>query len=269
MTTTTRPSGTTGRAATPGLPGAGLDVAVFITCINDVMFPQTGIATVKLLERLGCRVHFPKEQTCCAQITTNTGYFDESMGMVKSYAKAFGDYDYVVSPSGSCTAAVRDQHPMLARESGDAGLMREVEHTSKISYDISEFLVDILGVTDVGAYFPHLITYHPSCHGLRLLKLGDRPYDLLKNVRGMTMVDLPLKEQCCGFGGTFCIKNDEMSATMAADKARHVRETGAEYVVGGDNSCLMNIGGTLARQNSGVKAISLVEVLANTEEDEA
>ncbi len=125
MTTTTNSSGITGRAATPGLPGAGLDVAVFVTCINDVMFPQTGVAVTKLLERLGCRVHFPKEQTCCAQITTNTGYFDESMGMVRSYVKAFGDYDYVVSPSGSCTAAVRDQHPMLARAAGDKGLERD------------------------------------------------------------------------------------------------------------------------------------------------
>ena len=269
MTTTTNSSGITGRAATPGLPGAGLDVAVFVTCINDVMFPQTGVAVTKLLERLGCRVHFPKEQTCCAQITTNTGYFDESMGMVRSYVKAFGDYDYVVSPSGSCTAAVRDQHPMLARAAGDKGLERDAEHTSKISFDITEFLVDVLGVTDVGAYFPHLVTYHPSCHGLRLLHLGDRPYELLKNVRGMTMVDLPAKEQCCGFGGTFCIKNSDMSATMANDKARHVRETGAKYVVAGDNSCLMNIGGVLARQNSGVKAIHIAEILANTEEDES
>ncbi|SER89146.1 L-lactate dehydrogenase complex protein LldE [Propionibacterium cyclohexanicum] len=267
MTTTINAPSEAGRATAGGLPGTGLDVAVFITCINDVMFPQTGIAVTKLLERLGCRVHFPKEQTCCAQITTNTGYFDESMNMVRSYVKGFGDYDYVVSPSGSCTAAVRDQHPMLAQRLGDAGLQRDVAHTSKITYDLPEFLVDVLGVTDVGAYFPHRVTYHPSCHGLRLIKLGQRPYDLLKNVRGMTLVDLPAAEQCCGFGGTFCVKNYDMSATMAGDKARHVRETGAEYVVGGDNSCLLNIGGVLARENSGVKAIHLAEVLANTEED--
>ena len=264
MTTTTSP-GT--RAGAPGLPGAGLDVAVFITCINDILFPQTGIAMTKLLERLGCRVHFPREQTCCAQITTNTGYFTESMDMVESYVKAFSDYDYVDAPTGSCIAAVRDQHPMLAEHAGDQGLMRDVEHTSSISLDISEFLVDVLGVTDVGAYFPHLVTLHPSCHGMRLLKLGDRPYRLLENVRGMTTVDLPAAEQCCGFGGTFCVKNPDMSSTMAADKARHIRETGAEYVVGWDNSCLLNIGGVLSRQNAGVKTIHLVEVLANTEED--
>lgn len=263
MTTTTTP-----QASRPvGRPGEGLTVALFITCINDVMFPQTGKAVVSLLERLGCTVEFPREQTCCAQITTNTGYFDESVPTVRQYVKAFGDYDYIVSPSGSCTAAVRDQHPMLAKHSGDAGLAREVEHTSKRTFDVPEFLVDVLGVTDVGAYFPHTVTYHPSCHGRRFLRLGDKPYELLRNVRGMTLVDLPNDDQCCGFGGTFSVKNSDTSAAMAADKARHVRETGAEYVVAGDNSCLLNIGGVLSRQNSGVKAIHLAEILASTEED--
>lgn len=181
--------------------------------------------------------------------------------------RAFGDYDYIVAPSGSCVAAVRDQHPMLAEYAGDSGLAKEVEHTSQCTYDLPEFLVDILGVTDVGAYFPHRVTYHPSCHGKRLLNLGDRPYELLRHVKGMTLVDLPMAEQCCGFGGTFCIKNPDMSAAMANDKARHVRETEAEYVVAGDNSCLMNIGGVLSRQNSGVKPIHIAEILANTEED--
>ena len=247
-------------------PGKGKKVALFITCINDVMFPGTGQATVKLLERLGCTVEFPREQTCCAQITTNTGYFDESIPQVRQYVKAFGDYDYVVSPSGSCTAAVREQHPMLAKHSKDAGLQREVDRVSQQVYDITEFLVDVLGVTDVGAYFPHAVTYHSSCHGNRLLRLADRPLELLRNVRGMTLLELPNAEECCGFGGTFSIKNADVSAAMAADKARHVRETGAEFVVAGDNSCLMNIGGVLSRQNSGVKPIHLVEILANTEE---
>lgn len=251
---------------TSAQPGKGKKVALFITCINDVMFPGTGQATVKLLERLGCTVEFPREQTCCAQITTNTGYFDESIPQVRQYVKAFADYDYVVSPSGSCTAAVRDQHPMLAKHAKDPGLQREVDRVSKQVYDITEFLVDVLGVTDVGAYFPHAVTYHASCHGNRLLRLADRPLELLRNVRGMTLLELPNAEECCGFGGTFSIKNADVSAAMAADKARHVRETGAEFVVAGDNSCLMNIGGVLSRQNSGVKPIHLVEILANTEE---
>ncbi|GAA1398372.1 (Fe-S)-binding protein [Luteococcus peritonei] len=258
---------TSAQPAATGLPGQGKTVALFITCINDVMFPDTGRATVKLLERLGCRVEFPREQTCCGQITTNTGYFDESVGMVRAYNRAFGDYDYVVSPSGSCTAAVRHQHTMLARHAGDKGLERQAEHTSQTVFDIPEFLVDVLGVTDVGAYFPHTVTYHPSCHGKRLLGLGDKPYELLRQVRGMTLVDLPDADQCCGFGGTFSIKNSDVSAAMAADKARHVRETGAEFVVAGDNSCLLNIGGVLSRQNSGVRPIHLAEILANTEED--
>ncbi len=242
-------------------------VALFITCINDVMFPQTGRAMTKLLERLGCQVEFPRQQTCCSQIMTNTGYFDEAIPSVKAYLRAFEGYDYVVAPSGSCVASVRHQHPMLAKNAGDDALYEEVSETSKHIYDLPEFLVDVLGVTDVGAYFPHKVTYHPSCHGLRLIRLGDRPMQLLKAVRGITLVDLPAAEQCCGFGGTFSIKNSEVSAAMAADKARHVRETDAEYVTAGDNSCLLNIGGVLARQWSGVKAIHLAEILANTEED--
>ena len=162
MTTTTSP-GT--RAASPGLPGAGITVGLFITFINDVMFPQTGVAVPTLLERLGCKVEFPREQTCCGQMTTNTGYFDEGIPTVRQYVRAFGDYDYVVAPSGSCVAAVRDQHPMLAEHAGDSGLLKEVAHPSQITYDQPEFLVDILGVTDVGAYFPHRVTYHPSCLG--------------------------------------------------------------------------------------------------------
>jgi cysteine-rich domain protein len=263
MTITTSTPGSSGSA----LPGVGMTVGLFITCINDVMFPNTGKAVVQLLERLGCTIKFPREQTCCAQITTNTGYFKESIPTVRAYVKAFGDYDYVVAPSGSCTAAVRDQHPMLARHIGDSGLQREVRTTSERTFDLPEFLIDVLGVDDVGAYFPHRVTYHPSCHGSRLLKLGERPYRLLSKVRGMTLVDLPNADQCCGFGGTFCVKNHDMSAAMASDKARHVRETGAEYVVAGDNSCLMNIGGVLARQRSGVKPIHIAEILANTEED--
>lgn len=253
--------------ATTSAPATGLTVALFVTCMNDVMFPNTGRATLELLERLGCRVEFPREQTCCAQITSNTGYFDESVPQVRQYVKAFGDYDYVVAPSGSCTAAVRHHHPMLAKHSGDTGLMRAVEATSTRLYDLPEFLVDVLKVTDVGAYFPHAVTYHPSCHGKRMLGLADRPLQLLRAVRGITVIDLPNADQCCGFGGTFSIKNADVSAAMVADKARHIRDTGAEYVVGGDNSCLMNIGGVLSRQKSGVKPIHLAEILASTEEN--
>ncbi len=240
-------------------------VALFATCANDVMFPNTPIATVKLLERLGCRVEFPEEQTCCGQIFTNTGYYDEAMGSVKNYLKAFERYEYIVGPSGSCVGSVRHQHEMLARRDAGDAIGDRVAAVAARTYDISEFLVDVLGVTDVGAYFPHRVTYHPSCHSLRIAKVGDKPLQLLKAVRGITLLDLPSADQCCGMGGTFSLKNPDMSVAMAGDKARNVASTGAEYLVAGDNLCLLNISGVLNRTRAGVKPIHLVEILAQTE----
>ena len=243
----------------------GLKVALFATCANDVMFPQTPIATVELLERLGCRVEFPEEQTCCGQIFTNTGYYDEAMGSVKSYLKAFEKYEYIVGPSGSCVGSVRHQHEMLARRDAGDAIGDRVAAVAARTYDISEFIVDVLGVTDVGAYFPHRVTYHPSCHSVRIAKVGDKPMQLLKAVHGITVLDLPNSEQCCGMGGTFSLKNPDMSVAMASDKARNVASTGAEYLVAGDNLCLLNISGVLNRTRAGVKPIHLVEILARTE----
>ena len=243
----------------------GLKVALFATCANDVMFPQTPIATVELLERLGCRVEFPEEQTCCGQIFTNTGYYDEAMGSVKSYLKAFEKYEYIVGPSGSCVGSVRHQHEILARRDAGDAIGDRVAAVAARTYDISEFIVDVLGITDVGAYFPHRVTYHPSCHSVRVAKVGDKPMQLLKAVHGITVLDLPNSEQCCGMGGTFSLKNPDMSVAMASDKARNVASTGAEYLVAGDNLCLLNISGVLNRTRAGVKPIHLVEILARTE----
>lgn len=240
-------------------------VALFATCVNDVMFPDTPRAVVTVLERLGCIVEFPLAQTCCGQLFTNTGYYDAAAPAVRAYVQAFEGYDYVVAPSGSCVGSVRHQHPMLARHVGDPGLIAAVAQVAPRTYDLSEFLVDVLGVTDVGGYFPHRVTYHPTCHSVRVAKVGDRPYQLLKAVKGIDLVPLPDADQCCGFGGTFSIKNPDVSVAMGADKARHVRETGAEYLITGDNACLMHIGGLLHRENSGVKPIHLAEVLAHTE----
>ncbi len=242
-------------------------VALFATCITDTMKPSVPIATVKLLERLGCRVSYPERQTCCGQIMTNTGYWDEAVPTVRNYVRSFEDYDYIVAPSGSCVGSVREQHPMLARHAGDAGLERDATAAASRTYELSEFLVDVLGVTDVGAYFPHRVTYHPTCHSVRIAKVGDRPLRLLREVRGIDPIDLPKAEECCGFGGTFSVKNPDVSIAMASDKARHVRTTGAEYLVAGDHACLMNIGGVLHRGRSGVKTIHLAEILAATEED--
>ncbi|GAB3622832.1 (Fe-S)-binding protein [Mariniluteicoccus endophyticus] len=240
-------------------------VALFATCVNDTMFPGTPRAVTEVLERLGCTVEFPMGQTCCGQMFTNTGYFDEALPSVRAYVRTFGDYDYVVSPSGSCVGSVREQHVMLAEKAGDEGLRKAAEETASRTYDFPEFLVDVLGAEDVGAYFPHRVTYHPTCHSLRITKVGDRPMKLLRAVSGITVLELPEAEQCCGFGGTFSMKNKAVSTAMAFDKARNVVGTGAEFVVAGDNSCLLNIGGVLSRQESGVRPIHLAEILASTE----
>lgn len=237
-----------------------------VTCINDALFPDTGKAVVSLLRRLGVEVDFPEGQTCCAQPMVNTGYLAEAVPVVRNFVDTFADYDYVVTPSGSCAGSVRHQHAMVARRSGDQSLLDATARTSPRTYELSEFLVDVLGVTDVGASFPHRVTYHPTCHSLRMLGVADRPLQLLRAVRGIDLVELPNADECCGFGGTFALKNADVSIAMGSDKARHVSETGAEVVVAGDNSCLMHIGGLLSRQRSGVRAMHLAEVLASQED---
>ena len=240
-------------------------VALMVTCINDALYPGVGQATVSLLRRLGVDVDFPAAQTCCAQPMVNTGYLDEAVPVVRNFVAAFEGYDAVVAPSGSCAGSARHQHGMVARRAGDPGLESAVAEVSPKVFELSEFLVDVLEVTDVGAYYPHTVTYHPTCHSLRMLGVGDRPRRLLENVRGLTLVDLPEAEECCGFGGTFAVKNADTSVAMGADKVRHVRETGAEVVAAGDSSCLMHIGGLLTRQRAGVRAVHLAEILAATQ----
>ncbi len=240
-------------------------VALMVTCINDTLFPDTGKAVVRLLRRLGVDVDFPEQQSCCGQPMVNTGYLDEAVPVVRNFARAFAGYDAVVTPSGSCAGSVRHQHGIVARRSGDAALERATAELSPRTYELSEFLVDVLGVVDVGAYFPHTVTYHPTCHSLRMLGVGDRPERLLRAVRGLRLVDLRDSDQCCGFGGTFALKNSDTSVAMGSDKARHVVESGAEVLVAGDNSCLMHVGGLLSRQRSGIRVLHLADVLASTE----
>ena len=242
-----------------------MKVALQVTCVNDAMFPETGRATVRLLRRLGIDVDFPAGQTCCGQPMVNTGYLDEAIPAVRRYVEAFAGYDAVVTPSGSCAGSVRHQHALVARRAGDPALVDAVAHTSPRVYELSEFLVDVLGVEDVGAYFPHQVTYHPTCHSLRLLRVGNRPLRLLSAVRGITLVDLPSAEECCGFGGTFAIKNADTSMAMLSDKIRHVLDTRAEVCASADTSCLMHIGGALRRQRTGVRTMHLAEILAAQE----
>jgi L-lactate dehydrogenase complex protein LldE len=239
-------------------------VALFLTCFNDTLFPETGKACVRLLERLGHEVDFPLAQTCCGQMHINTGYQREAVGLVRRFVDVFAPYEAVVSPSASCVGSVRHQHETVARNAGDDGLAAEARELAPRVRELSEFLVDVLGVTDVGAYYPHRVTYHQTCHSLRVVHVGDRPLRLLRAVRGIDLVELPQAEECCGFGGTFALKNAEVSTAMLADKVRAVLDTGAEVLAAGDNSCLMHIGGGLRRLRGGVRTVHLAEILAGT-----
>jgi L-lactate dehydrogenase complex protein LldE len=239
-------------------------IALFITCVNDTLFPEAGKATVRVLERLGHRVEFPLEQTCCGQMHANSGYEAEALPLVARFVRTFSaaPVDCVVSPSGSCVAMVRTHYQKLAERSGDGGLAGDVAALAPRVFELSEFLVGELGVDDVGAYFPHRVAYHPSCHALRVLRVGDAPLRLLRNVRGIDLAELPDAASCCGFGGTFAVKNADVSAAMLTDKVRSILDTGAEVCTALDSSCLMQIGGGLARMRTGVRTVHLAEILA-------
>ena len=234
-------------------------VALFATCFNDTLFPESARATVELLERVGCEVEFPEEQTCCGQMHMNSGYRSEARGLAQRFASVFGEAEAIVTPSGSCAAMVREQYGRL---DADAGALAER------TFELSEFLVDRLGIEDVGAYFPHRVTMHSTCHSIRLLRVGDKPLRLLRAVRGIDLVELPEARECCGFGGTFAIKNADTSTAMLTDKLRAVLDTGAEVLTAADNSCLMHIGGALSRTRSGVRTMHLAEILNSTDATE-
>jgi L-lactate dehydrogenase complex protein LldE len=239
-------------------------IALFATCLADTLFPEAAKATVLLLERLGHEVVFPAEQTCCGQMHVNTGYQAAALPLVKRYASVFDPYDVIVAPSGSCVGSIRHQHSMVAAAYGDAGLAARAADVGSRTYELSELLIDVLKVEDVGAYYPHRVTYHPTCHSLRMTRVGDKPLRLLRQVRGLDLVELPAAEQCCGFGGTFAIKNAETSTAMLADKMTNIVSTGADVCTAGDASCLMHIGGGLSRLRTGVRTVHLAEILAST-----
>lgn len=240
-------------------------VSLFITCFNDALFPQTGQAVVTVLERLGCAVEFRQAQSCCGQMHANSGYPREAVDLVRRFAAVFEDAEAIVAPATSCVAMIRGQYPRLARLAGDPDLERRLEALIPRLFEFTEFLTDRLEVEDVGAYYPHRVTYHASCNSLRALKLGDRALRLLRAVRGLELVELTRPQECCGFGGTFAVKNAETSTAMLADKLRDVLDTGAEVCTAGDNSCLMHIGGGLSRQRTGVRTVHLAEILACTD----
>lgn len=246
-----------------------MQVALFITCFNDTLFPEVGIAMTRLLERLGHTVVFPLEQTCCGQMHYNTGYQREALPLIRHFVEVFADADVVVAPSASCVGMVREMYPRATAEAGDPALAHAVAALVPRVYELSEFLVRKLEREDVGAYYPHRVTYHPTCHSLRVLHVGDAPLRLLRAVRGIDLVELPAAAECCGFGGTFAVKNADVSTAMLSDKLRHVLETRAEVCTSADTSCLMHIGGALHRQRTGIRTVHLAEILASTEEDMA
>jgi L-lactate dehydrogenase complex protein LldE len=225
-------------------------LALFVTCLGDTLFPAVGQATVGLLGRLGHEVDFPLEQTCCGQMHLNSGYADEGGALARRTGEVFAGYDAVVCPSASCAGTLREQ----------------LDGNAPPVHELSEFLVDVLALDDVGAYFPHRVTYHPTCHSLRTLRVGERPQRLLSAVRGIDLVDLPEAEECCGFGGTFAVKNADVSTAMLSDKLRAVLDTGAEVLCALDSSCLMHMGGGLSRGRTGVRTVHLAEILASTDE---
>jgi L-lactate dehydrogenase complex protein LldE len=239
-------------------------VALFATCLVDGLFPDVGMATAALLQRLGHEVVLPAEQTCCGQMHINSGYQRQALPLIRRHVRTFESFDAIVAPSGSCVGSTRHQHEMVARRLGDQELADRAAKVARRTYELSEFLVDVLGVTDVGATFPHRVTLHSTCHSLRMLRVGDRPLRLLREVRGIRLEELPRAEQCCGFGGTFAIKNADTSTAMLADKLRDVMSTRAEVVTAGDMSCLMHIDGGLTRLRVGTRAVHLAEILSST-----
>jgi L-lactate dehydrogenase complex protein LldE len=234
-------------------------VSLFITCLADLYYPEVGESVVRLLHRYGCEVDFPELQTCCGQPAFNSGYQDEAREVARSLIRAFEHSDYVVSPSGSCTGMIHHYYPYLFENEPE--WKAKAEALVQKTYEFSQFLVNVLGVKDLGAEFPEKVTYHPSCHAMRLLGVKQEPMELLRNVRGMEFVELPHKEDCCGFGGTFAVKMADMSEAMVCEKASHVAETKASVLVGTDMGCLMNIGGRLNKEGKPIRVMHLAQLL--------
>ena len=240
-------------------------VALFVTCVNDGLFPKTPKAVVKVLERLGIEVVFPTDQTCCGQMHLNAGYRREGLQLAQRFSRVFEDCDLIVSPSSSCVGTVRELYRDSAQAVGDRGLEAELVEIAKRVFEFSEFLTDVAKVTDVGASFPHRVAYHPTCHSLRVLGRGEAPKTLLEHVRGLELVTIPQENGCCGFGGLFSLKNEDTSVAIGADKLAAVRSTNAEVLCALDNSCLTHLWGLASREQSGLRVMHLAEILASEE----
>jgi len=234
-------------------------VSLFIPCYVDQLLPEVAVDTVRVLRRIGCEVECPENQTCCGQPAFNTGYWNDARPCAERFVRIFGSAEVVVCPSGSCTTMVRTFYPELLASSPLRNDAIEVGHRT---FELSEFLVRVAGVTEVGAAFPHSVTYHASCHGLRELRLRDEPLQLLRKVKGLKLLELSRSEECCGFGGTFATKFADISIAMGNSKVECVAATGAEFVTAIDSSCLLHLQGVLGRRGKAAKTIHLASILA-------
>jgi L-lactate dehydrogenase complex protein LldE len=235
-------------------------VALYITCLGDALFPAVGIATVRLLRRLGLQVDFPLEQTCCGQPAFNAGFRHQARLVAQRNLRIFADYDYVVVPSGSCTAMFRHFYPELFADDPMRG--EQAESLAQRTYELSEFLVRIMGVEDVHAKFPSKIGYHPSCHLSRELGVLDEPRRLMAHVEGAELVPMDFAEQCCGFGGTFAVKYPHISDAMLQKKIAALQRAGADTLVSCDSGCLLHLAGRLRRLGETIRVMHLAELLA-------
>ncbi|MBE4908579.1 (Fe-S)-binding protein [Bacillus luteolus] len=235
-----------------------MKVSLFITCLADVFYPGVGKDVVEILERNGCEVDFPVNQTCCGQPAYNSGYHKETIDVAKHMIETFHHSDYVVTPSGSCAAMIHEYVNLFKKDK--SWKERAIQFKNK-TYEFTQFLVDVLKIEDVGASLPRKATYHTSCHMTRLLGVKDAPMKLLEHVKDLEFTSLPNKELCCGFGGTFSVKMVPISEQMVNEKIEHIEETGAEVLIGADCGCLMNIGGRIDRQGKPIKVMHIAQVL--------
>jgi L-lactate dehydrogenase complex protein LldE len=235
-------------------------VALFVTCIVDQLFPDVGMAMADVLQRAGCRLSFPSDQTCCGQPAFNSGYRDEARQVARHFLSVFRDAEYIVVPSGSCTSMASHHYEDLFQD--EPALLEESRRLGSKVWEFSQFLVEVLGIDDVGAKLEKVATYHDSCHALRELKIKQGPRRLLSNVKGLELREMDIAEECCGFGGTFSVKFPEVSGGMARTKIDAIMRTGADVVVSIDSSCLMQLEGAIRRAGVPVRTMHLAEVLA-------
>lgn len=236
-----------------------MKISLFIPCLVDQFAPEVGVATIKILKKLGCSIEYPFEQTCCGQPAFNTGYRNDAKILAERFISLFAKSEYIVAPSGSCVSMVKIFYDQLEL-SGEA--RNKLKHIKENIFELSEFIVNVLHVTDLGASFKGRVTYHESCHLLRELRISKEPKELIKNVKGIEFIEMKESDRCCGFGGTFSLKFSELSATITEDKVVNIINSGADYVVANDTSCLMNIDAVLKQKRSKIKTLHIAELLA-------